>query len=346
MQYDSELEARPHEASLAIDPPDSDQFAERIEPYRRELQAYCYRMLGNVHDAQDLAQDALIRAWRARHSYEGRASLRTWLYKIATNACLNALRRQPPRSLPMAHGSPARIDAPIPGAVFEPVWLEPYPDAFLAGVASDPDAAYQQYESITLAFMAVLHRLPARQRAVLILSDVLDWSGEEIAGLLEMTVPAVKSALFRARRTMTTHYQPVEAVESLPGAAQQDFVERYVRAWERADVDGLVRLLATDATYSMPPLPVWYQGRGVIRWLVGHTVFAGAPAHRWRLLPTRASGRLAFGIYKFDEQAGAFLAYAIQVVSQSGACVRDITTCINASLIAQFGLPATVAAQD
>lgn len=322
---------------------DADAFASAIEPYRRELQAHCYRMLGNVHEAEDLAQDALIQAWHKRDTFEGRGTLRAWLYKIATNACLNALQRKPRRSLPMARGAAVPIDAPIPPAQREPVWLEPFPDDLLADDAAGPEAAYDARESITLAFMTALHTLPPRQRAVLLLSDVLDWPAREIAVLLDSSVLAVKSALRRARVTLEASYAFAPAVSREVDAPTRDVLMRYVRAWESADIDGLVALLRADASFSMPPIPVWYSSPPAIRWLISRTVFAGAPARRWRLLPTRASGRQAFGLYKLDDAGAQFMAYGIQVVSLAAGQVIDITTCINPALTVSFGLPDAVA---
>jgi RNA polymerase sigma-70 factor (ECF subfamily) len=323
-----------------------EEFATAIEPYRRELQAHCYRMLGNVHEAEDLAQDALIRAWQRRETFEGRGTLRAWLYKIATNTCLNALVRKPRRTLPLANGTAALIDAPIPPALREPIWLEPFPDAWLAedsDQSANPEARVAAKESITLAFMTALHQLPPRQRAVLLLCDVLDWSVNDAVDLLEMTRSAAKSALHRARATLAQCYRRApDDVINIADDALRDKLAHYVRAWESADVEGLVALLKDDASFSMPPIPVWYCGREAIRWLTGRTVFAGAPSRRWRLLPTRASGRLAFGLYKLDEGDGTFHAYGIQVVSFRDGQVADITTCINPTLTASFGLPSLV----
>ncbi len=315
---------------------DSDAFTAQIEPFRRQLQAHCYRMMGSVLEAEDLAQEALLRAWQHRESFERRGTLRAWLYKIATNACLNALERRPRRSLPIGRDAAAKIDQAIPPALREPIWLEPFPDEMPAGDDANPETARADHESVTLAFMVALHRLPARQRAVLILSDVLEFSAKEVADLLGVTVSAAKSALFRARQTLAATHAPADA------DAQIDvpLLQCYVDAWQHADVEGLVALLKADASFSMPPIPVWYQGREAIRWLIGCTVFAGAPGRRWKLLPTRANGRQAFGLYRFDDADGLFKAYGIQVVTFAGGQVADITTCINPALFGSFKLPA------
>lgn len=316
---------------------DSDAFAAQIEPFRRQLQAHCYRMLGNVQEAEDIAQEALLRAWQHRTSFEGRGTLRAWLYKITTNACLNALERRPHRSLPIGRDTAAKIDEAIPPAVREPIWLEPFPDETPAGDDANPEAVRADRESVTLAFMVALHRLPARQRAVLILSDVLDFSAKEVADVLDVTVSAAKSALFRARQTLAEAHTPAAADAQIDAP----LLQRYVDAWQHADVEALVVLLKDDATFSMPPIPVWYQGQPAIRWLLGCTVFAGAPERSWKLLPTRANGRPAFGLYKYDDGDGQFKAYGIQVVTFVGGQVADITTCINPALFCSFKLPAT-----
>ena len=315
----------------------SDAFAAQIEPFRRQLQAQCYRMTGSVQEAEELAQEALLRAWQHRATFEGRGTLRAWLYKIATNVCLNALERRPRRSLPIGRDAAAKIGEAIPPALREPVWLEPFPDEMPAGEDANPEAVRANHESVTLAFMIVLHRLPARQRAVLILSDVLEFSAKEVADLLEVTVSAAKSVLFRARQSLTETHSPTDADAQIDAS----LLQRYVDVWQRTDIDGLVALLKTDASFSMPPIPVWYQGHEAIRWLIGRTVFAGAPDRRWKLLPTRANGRHAFGLYKFDDADGLFKAYGIQVVTFAGRQVADITTCINPALFASFKLPAT-----
>jgi RNA polymerase sigma-70 factor, ECF subfamily len=339
---DGQTGSRLNGASQITLPVDADAFAAEIEPFRRELQVHCYRMLGNVYEAEDLAQDALMQAWHKRDTFEARGTLRAWLYKIATNACLNALQRKPRRSLPLARGTATPVDAPIPAAQREPIWLEPFPDDLLADDAAGPEAAYDAHESITLAFMTALHTLPPRQRAVLILSDVLDWPARDIATLLDTTVLAVKSALRRARVTLEASYAFAPAISRDIDDASRDALMRYVRGWESADIDGLIALLRSDATFSMPPIPAWYRSPSAIRWLISGTVFAGAPARRWRLVPTRASGRPAFGLYKLDDAGLQFIAYGIQVVSLIAGQVIDITTCVNPALAGSFGLPDVV----
>jgi RNA polymerase sigma-70 factor (ECF subfamily) len=323
---------------------DQNAFSALTEPHRRELQAHCYRLVGSLREAEDLVQETFLRAWRRRDTFEGRAPLRAWLHKIATNICLDALVRRPRRSLPISRGAVASLDDPIPPSINEPIWLEPFPDDLLAPEDADPAARYSLRESVTLAFMTSLHLLPPRQRAVLILRDVLDWPASEVADFLGVTVPAVKSALHRARTTLVSHY-PVRQIENMAvhklDETARAQLERYVHVWETADADGLAALLRDDATFSMPPIPSWYQGPEAIRALVSQTVFSGQANRRWRLLPTRANGQPAFGLYRRNE-AGTYNAYGIQVVTLAGKLVADITTFQVPALATYFNLPLTL----
>lgn len=317
-------------------------FTLQAESYRRELLIHCYRMVGSLEDAEDLVQETMTRAWQAQHTFEGRGSLRAWLYRIATNLCLNTLKQRARRTLPIARQAATTLDEPIPADLNEPIWLEPFPDSLLATQSSDPAAHYALREQISLAFLILLHQLPPRQRAVLILRDVLGWSAQEVADLLELTVAAVKSALFRARTTlaklqMTAAYQdrPLDLADGQLATR----LAQYVQAWETANIDALVQLLKGDATFSMPPIPAWYQGRETIRGLVGKTIFRGDANGRWRLLPTRANGTTAFGLYRIGEWPGIYQAYGIQVVRWQGKEIADITTFRVPGLFARFGLP-------
>jgi len=323
---------------------DQQAFSALAEPHRRELRVHCYRMVGSMQEAEDLAQETLWRAWRRRATYEGRAPFRAWLYKIATNLCLDTLKQRPRRSLPVARQAAATLGEPIPPAITEPIWLEPFPDDLLAPEEENPEARFSMREGVMLAFMTSLHLLPPRQRAVLILRDVLDWQANEVAEWLGQTVPAVKSALHRARATLANHYRAVRAEDMSVHVSDERLrrqLDRYVQAWETADVDGLLALLKADATFSMPPIPAWYQGRDTIGWLVGKTVYGGQARGRWRLLPTRANGQPAFGLYKQDEANGVHSAYGIQVVAFDGEQIADITTFRNPALASFFHLPAT-----
>ncbi len=322
----------------------ANEFGALAEPHRRELQAHGYRMLGSLQEAEDVVQETFLRAWRGREGYEGRASLRTWLYKIATNLCLDRHKqraRRARRTLPVAHRAASAFEDPIPPAVRDPFWLEPCPDDLIAPEDVNPEARYTARESVTLAFMTALHVLPPRQRAVLLLRDVLDWPASDVAGLLEMSVPGVKSALHRARASLTSRYtagQNAEAASPLDGA-RRDLLQRYVRAWETADVEGLLQLLKDEATFSMPPLPVWYQGRETVGGLVRKTVFSGEAAGRWRLRPTRANNRPAFGLYRVNDQTGQHEFYGITVVSLQDGAIADLTTFINPAYGKYFGMP-------
>ncbi len=319
---------------------DEQAFSTLTEPYRRELQVHCYRMMGSVQDAEDMVQETFLRAWRRRDSYEGRASLRAWLYKIATNACLDALDKRTRRVVPFTRGEASTLDQPIPADVNEPIWLEPFPDEWLAWDDAGPDGHYTTQENITLAFITVLHLLPPRQRAVLILRDVLEWEASEVADLLGTSVASVKSALHRARETMASHKRA-----NLEGAApqilddtRQSQLEAYVQAWQTADINGLLALLREDATFSMPPIPAWYQGRETIGGLLGKTIFGGEARGRWRLIPIRANSQIAFGLYRKDGAKGIYRAYAIQVLTFSEGQIADIITFRSPGLVGKFGL--------
>ena len=325
-------------------------FGTITEPYCRALHVHCYRMLGSLQDAEDLVQETLLRAWQRRATYAGRAPLRAWLYKIATNLCLDTLAQRKRRTLPIARQPAASLADPIPGDVNEPIWLEPFPDALLASQALTdaltPEGRFMRRERIDLAFLVVLQQLPARQRAVLLLRDVLEWQASEVAELLELTVPTVKSLLFRARRTLAEQTQD-EFVDSSnatpPDATTQALLQRYITAWETADIAELVALLKADATFSMPPIPAWYQGRETIGGLVAKTIFRGDAQGRWRLQSTRANGQFAFGLYRVAENPKAterlYQAYGIQVIKFAGGRIADITTFRVPALFAKFSLP-------
>ena len=325
---------------------DEDAFRLLVEPHRGALHAHCYRMLGSVHDAEDALQDALLRAWRGLHGLEGRSSLRTWLYRIATNACLDAAARRPKRVLPVDYGPPAGPDD-VPGEpLVEPVWLEPYPDERLGveeGYAA-PEARYEQREAVELAFIAAIQHLPARQRAVLVLREVLGFSAREVAESLETTVASVNSALQRARKTVD---------ERLPARSQQatlrtlgddgirDLVEGLVDAFERGDVDVILALVAEDATFAMPPYKDWYRGRDALgdSWLM-----PGGPPPRLRYVPTRANGQPALATYQRDPEAGSYLPIALDVLTLDGARISEITAFRTPEIFPLFGLPDELAA--
>jgi RNA polymerase sigma-70 factor (ECF subfamily) len=322
---------------------DQHAFGGLIEPYRRELQAHCYRMLGSLQDAEDLVQETLLRAWRKIDSFEGRASFRAWLYKIATNACLNALNRRPRRRLPTTAHPPADPHTPYAPPMDEPIWMEPFPDELLAEASTSPEARYDAHESISLAFLVALQALPPRQRAVLILRDVLDWHAGEVAELLDLTVPAVNSALHRARATLTKHYhaEGLDEVKVSPADERtQALLDRYVRAWEAADLAGLITLLKEDVVFSMPPLPAWYRGRGAVGQFIGTAIFAGAAPGSAHLHPVSANGQPAFAVYQRDDSDRTYRAFAIQVLRCEKEQITEIIVFLNPALITRFGLPA------
>jgi RNA polymerase sigma-70 factor, ECF subfamily len=297
---------------------DENAFARLVESYRGELHAHSYRMLGSVHDAEDALQEALLRAWRGLPKFEGRSSLRSWLYTIATNTCLNAIERRPKRVLPIDY-APAADPHGGPGEpVVESVWVEPYPDEQLGvedGYAA-PEARYEQRESVELAFVAALQNLPANQRAVLILREVLGFSAKEVAESLDTSVASVNSAMQRARATVDDKLpqQSQQAtLRSLDDDELRRIVDSYVDAWERNDVETVVSMLAEDANFTMPPLASWFYGREGIR-----TFLVGSPMSgdwQWRALKTRASGQPALGFYTWDDEQQAYLAFALNVLT-------------------------------
>lgn len=319
-------------------------FASMTEPHRKELLTHCYRILGSLEDAEDKVQETFLHAWRRLQTYQGKGSLRSWLYKIATNTCLDALAQRPKRSLPVELYSPADPSTPPEPPVNEPVWLEPYPDELLAPVEASPEARYDSHESISFAFMIALQELPARQRCALILGDVLDWQAVEIAEALDTSVSAVNSLLHRARSILKQRY-PHKAVEkpNLTEEQQKQLLERYLRAWETADIEGIVSLLTEEATFPMPPLPSWYQGRTAIRAFLLATSLAGDAADRWRLLPIRANGLPGFAFYMREENTGKYLPFALQVLSFEGELLSDVTTFGTPRLFPAFNLPSNLA---
>jgi RNA polymerase sigma-70 factor (ECF subfamily) len=320
---------------------DANAYGRLVGPYRAELHAHCYRMLGSVQDAEDALQETLLRAWRGLRGFEGRSSLRSWLYKIATNACLKAIERRPKRVLPIDY-APASDPHDGPAEpVTESVWLEPYPDERLGleGGLLGPDARYEQREGVELAFIAALQHLPARQRAVLILRDVLGYSARETAEALDTTPVSVDSALQRAHTTVNERLPKQSQQATLRAVgddALSDLVERYVAAWERNDVDAVVAMLTDDATMTMPPLPSWYSGRDAVAMFLRSAPLTGAK--RWRLIPARANGQLAFGKYIWDEETHAFKPHGVNVLTLRGAQIEEITAFLTPDAFRRFGL--------
>ena len=321
---------------------DEDAFAQLVEPHRRALHAHCYRMLGSVADAEDALQDALLNAWRGLAKFEGRSSPRSWLYTIATNACLRAIERRPKRVLPIDYAPAADPHDGLAEPLVESVWVEPYPDEAvgLEDGPAGPEARYEQRESVELAFIAALQHLPARQRAVLILRDVLGFSARETAATLETSPPAVDSALQRAHKAVDERLperSQQTMLRSLDDQSLREIVDRYVDAFERNDVDAVVEMLAVDGAFTMPPVPTWYRGReAVAEFLSGH-VLAGDK--RWRLIPARANGQLAFGNYRWDEAQSMFEPRSLSVLTLGQEGIAEITTFIGPEMIRRFALP-------
>jgi RNA polymerase sigma-70 factor (ECF subfamily) len=306
-------------------------FSELVEPHRGHLHAHCYRMLGSVYDADDALQETLLKAWKGLARFEGRSSLRTWLYSIATRCCLDQIGRRPKRVLPADYEPAVDGDAPPGAPVVESVWLEPYPDEMLGiedGYAA-PEARYDQREGLELAFIAALQHLGANQRAVLILREVLGYSAKETAEVLDTTVASVNSALQRARAAIEERV-PDESqqanLRTLGDGAVTELVDRYVEAWERCDVEAFTAMLAEDATFEMPPLATWYAGReDVARWA---TLSSMNGEWRWRAVRTRANGQPALGFYTWDETARTYLPFALCVLTLRGRLLADVTAFI------------------
>jgi RNA polymerase sigma-70 factor (TIGR02960 family) len=310
---------------------DGEAFRAITEPFRRELQVHCYRILGSLQDAEDALQDTMVSAWRGLDGFDGRASLRTWLYKIATNGCLSLLRAASRR--PAKEWDVPGVQPPEPTRLGEVVWLEPYLDVLLdEAVSLGPEARYERTESISLAFVTALQGLPPRQLAVLILRDVLGFHAQEVADMLDTTVDSIKSALKRARAGLQRHRVPVDAGRE--PVAEDAIVAKFVNAYESADVDALVALLTDDVFMSMPPMPLEYQGRDVVAQFCRLFFAAG---RRFRLVPTRANGQPAFGVY-LRGPAGISHGVGLFVLTLAGDHISAMVRFEN-SLLPWFGLP-------
>jgi RNA polymerase sigma-70 factor (ECF subfamily) len=307
-----------------------------LEPYRRELTGYCYRMLGSGFEAEDAVQETMVRAWRNFDSFEGRSSVRSWLYRIATNVCLDMLRGRQRRARPMDLGPSSPADpAHLGSMVDEHAWVTPVPDARVLPENEDPAELAANRESIRLAFVAALQYLPARQRAVLILCSVLRWQATEAAELLDTSVASVNSALQRARATLAERRADNPEPSALP-ADQQALLTRYVDAFERYDISELVALLHNDVIQSMPPYAMWLRGpEEIAKWMLG----AGIGCRGSRMVATAANGGAAFGQYRPDGEGG-HQPWAIQVVEISGDRISGLHAFLDTALFAAFGLPA------
>jgi RNA polymerase sigma-70 factor (TIGR02960 family) len=317
---------------------DGEAFRALTEPYRRQLLVHCYRMLGSFQDAEDALQDTLLAAWQGLAGFQGRASLRTWLYRIATNRCLNARRSASRR--PTREWDVPEVEPPEPTRLGEVVWLQPYPDALLEGAVDTPlgpEARYEQTEAISLAFVTALQLLPARQRAVLILREVLGYHADEVAEMLEATVESVNSALKRARASLQRRLPPAGEREPPPAPgspAERALVARFVRAYESGDVDALVALLTDDVSVSMPPIPLEYQGRDVVARLYASIFGSGM---RFDLVATRANGQPAFGAY-LRAPDGVRHGTGVLVLTLTGDRICAYTR-FDRSVLPSFGLP-------
>ncbi|MFE9450191.1 sigma-70 family RNA polymerase sigma factor [Streptomyces sp. NPDC006739] len=316
---------------------DGDAFRALVQPFRAELQVHCYRMLGSLQDAEDALQDTLLAAWQGIGGFEQRASMRTWLYRIATNRCLNA-RRSASRRQAKEWNVP-HVEPPEPTRLGEVIWLQPYPDTLLQAVTDaqlGPDARYEQTESISLAFVTALQVLPPRQLAVLVLRDVLGFHADEVATMLDSTLDSVNSALKRARAALQRRWPPAaDRQPPAPGSASEDaIVAKFVHAWESADIDALVDLLTSDVFVSMPPVPFEYEGKGLAARFCNGIFRAG---RRFDLVPTRANGQPAFGAY-LRAPSGISHGTGLYVLTLADDHISAMTR-FDSSVLPWFGLP-------
>jgi RNA polymerase sigma-70 factor (ECF subfamily) len=315
----------------------SGDFLELADPFRRELLAHCYRMLGSVHDAEDLVQETYIRAWRAYDRFEGRSSMRTWLHRIATRVCLTALESRDRRPMPTGLGAPS--SDPVSELVAQPEvpWLEPMPDTMITAEVADPAAIVASRESLRLAFVAALQHLPPRQRAVLILREVLQWKAAEVAELLDTTTAAVNSMLQRARAQIDEAAPTEEGTSEPETAEQRALLDRYVAAFEAKDIQAMITLFTSDAVWEMPPFTGWYQGAENIARLIDVQCPARGPGDM-RLVETRANGQVAFGLYMRGED-GTYQPFNLPVLTFEGDRVKHVASYFDTTLFELFGLP-------
>jgi RNA polymerase sigma-70 factor (ECF subfamily) len=319
---------------------DQKAFEALVGAYQRELLVHCYRMLGSFHDAEDLVQETLLRAWEKRATLTSPGSYRAWLYRIATNLCLDRLRSTPRRSLPPETHPASNPNSPLPKPTREPIWLEPFPDDLLADQHSDPQERAESRERTTLAFLVALLHLTPVQRAVLLLREVLEWEAREVAQWLNLSVPAVNSALQRARRAMQRRNVGSEVTNTHSSPQVAALLDRYVALWEQADIPGVVALLREDAWFTMPPIPVWFQGRAAIATLFQTPLFSH-PRQR-RLLPTHANGSPACGLYQWDAQTGVYQLFGLVVLGVVGEQIASIVAFLDLSSFSSFALPLTL----
>jgi RNA polymerase sigma-70 factor (ECF subfamily) len=298
-------------------------------------------MLGSFHDAEDLVQETLLRAWEKRATLTSPGSYRAWLYRIATNLCLNTLTRAPRRSLPPETHAVSDPSSPPPPRLREPIWLEPFPDDLLAGPQADPQDLALQRERTTLAFLVTLQHLTPAQRAVLLLHEVLEWPASEIAEWLNLSVPAVNSGLQRARRALQERNVLPEHTAAPPTPQLQSLLNRYVALWEHADIPGLVGLLREDALFTMPPFPIWFQGGEAIATVLATSIFT--PGRQWRLLPTRANGSPAFGLYRQEAGTDVSQLFGLVVLGLVDEQIGSLVAFLELSSLSSFALPPILA---
>ena len=321
----------------------ADDFAQVAERYRTELRAYCYRMLGSIDECEDLVQDTYLRAWQYYDRFEGRSSVRLWLYKIATNTYLNMLQARKRRPLPSGLRAPADSAAvTLAPAQSDIPWLQPAPDSLLYGATDDPAVVVSHRSSVRLAFVAALQHLSPLQRAVLVLRDVLGWQAREVAEMLGTSTAAVNSALQRARTQLAETRPAPEALDEPTEPEVRDVLDRYMSAFEHADVDALAELLRTDVELEMPPIPTWFIGRDTVREFLTRVVLH--TPDQWRLAYTRANGAPAFALYMraADGSSGSFQAHGLDVLSLIGGRIARIVAFNDPTLVAKFGLPETI----
>src|SRR5258708_7713406 len=325
---------------LAAQTGDRMAFETLVGMYQRELLVHCYRMLGSIHDAEDLVQETVLRAWEKRATLTSRGSYRAWLDSIATNLCRNTLARVPRRSLPPDTHPQSDPGSPAPPRLREPIWLEPFPDELLANQHSDPEDGALQREQTTLAFLVALQHLTPEQRAILLLREMLEWPAGEVAEWLNLSVSAVNSALQRARRALQEYHVLPETPTVLPTLQLQSLLDRYVTLWEQADIPGFVALLREDAWFTMPPFPVWFQGRAAIAMVLSTSIFTSG--RQRRLLPTRANGSPAFGLYQREAGADAYQLLGLLVLEVVGEQIGNLVAFLEPSRLSSFTLPPTL----
>jgi RNA polymerase sigma-70 factor, ECF subfamily len=327
---------------------DEGAFERLVEPYGRELQAHAYRMLGSLHDAEDAMQETLLRAWRGIGRFEGRSSLRSWLYTIATNSSLRLIERRPKRVLPIEFGPPADPHEPTGKPLVESVWVEPYPDERLPAndESASPEARYEQRESVELAFTAALQHLPARQRAALIMTDVLGFSPAEVAEALDTTPTSIYSALQRARKATAEdlpEQSQQQTISELGDEHVREIVGSFMEAWESADVEKIRALLTDDCVMAMPPWAEWFDGRDAVMEFLPRGPLQ--PGHRWKLVPTGANGQPAFGCYYADGEGPQRAEGIILLGFSENGRISEITSFRDEELFAKFGLPLAMDSQ-